>query len=105
MPENIYQVISDVFGIGVEPAQMLFLQITFRAIVAFVAALAMVRTADNRITERSLLNLLLILVLGLVLAHAISGSPRFLPPLAVCFAIVLLHKVLAPFIYHYARHD
>ena len=97
--------ISDVFGIGVAPANMLFRQITCRAIVVYVAALAMVRTADERISERSVLNLLLILVLGFVLAHAISASPRFFPPLALCFAIILLHRVFAPFIYHYVRRD
>ncbi len=45
---GIWDQVRHVLGLGVEPKDLTFLQISLRGIIVFVASLAMVRLADKR---------------------------------------------------------
>lgn len=88
--------VSRALGLGLEPKDLTLLQVSFRGLIVFVAALVMLRMADRRfIAKLSAFDAILGLILASVLARAVNGSASFFPTLAVSFLLVLLHRFLA----------
>jgi uncharacterized membrane protein YcaP (DUF421 family) len=93
---TISQLFNDLLGLGVEPKELTFLQISLRGIIVFVATLVMVRVSSKRsLAEKTAFDATLLVIVASVLARAINGSASFLPTLGAGLVLVLLHRLLA----------
>lgn len=90
---KIMQWVNFVLGIGLEGKDLTFVQVTARAIVVFIAALAMTRVADKRfLGKMSAVDVILGFILASMLARAVNGSAAFFPTIVGGFVLVFLHK-------------
>jgi uncharacterized membrane protein YcaP (DUF421 family) len=81
-------------GIGLEPKELTFLQVSVRGVVVFIATLIMVRLGSKRsLAEKTAFDAVLIVIIGSMLARAINGSEAFFPTLGAGFVLILLHRV------------
>jgi len=82
-------------GIGTEPKELTFLQVSLRGVIVFIATLIMVRLSSKRsLAEKTAFDAVLVVILGSMLARAINGSEAFFPTLGTGFVLVLLHRFL-----------
>jgi len=83
-------------GLGVEPRNLTFVQISLRGIIVFLATLAMVRLGHKRsLSHKTPFDAILLVILASVLSRAINGSSAFFATLGGCVVLVLLHRFLA----------
>ena len=83
-------------GLGVQPAELTFVQIALRGIIVFLLALTMVRLGDKRfLSKKSAFDAILGFILASMLARAVNGSAAFWPTLGGGFVLVGIHRVLA----------
>jgi uncharacterized membrane protein YcaP (DUF421 family) len=88
------QFLQTLLGIGIEPKELTFLQVSMRGIVVFVATIIMVRLSTKRsLAEKTAFDAVLIVIIGSMLARAINGSAPFFATLAGGFVLVLLHRI------------
>ena len=81
-------------GIGLEPKELTFLQVSLRGVIVFIATLIMVRLGSKRsLAEKTAFDAVLIVIIGSMLARAINGSEAFFPTLGAGFVLILLHRV------------
>src|SRR5215831_8328233 len=81
-------------GIGVEPKQLTFLQVSVRGVIVFIAALIMVRVSSKRsLPEKTAFDAVFVVIIGSMLARVINGSEAFFPTLGTGFVLVLLHRL------------
>jgi len=91
-----YDALSQVLGLGLEPKDLTFLQISVRGIIVLIATLGMVRLAQKRFLARiNALDAILSLVLASMLARAVNGSSAFFPTIGAGFVLVLFHRFIA----------
>ena len=91
-----YDFFRPLLGLGVEPKQLDTLQVTLRALIVFVAAIAIVRIADKRfLARKTAFDVVLALILASLLARAINGSAALGPTLVSGVILVLAHRFLA----------
>jgi uncharacterized membrane protein YcaP (DUF421 family) len=92
-------VLADVerlLGLGQEAVSLTFLQISLRGIIAFVAALVIVRCGDRRfLSQKTAFDAVLGFILASMLARAVNGTAAFFPTLGGGFVLVVLHRTLA----------
>jgi len=88
------QLLQTLLGLGVEPKQLTFLQVSVRGVIVFIAALIMVRLSSKRsLAEKTAFDAVLVVIIGSMLARVINGSEAFLPTLGTGFVLVLLHRL------------
>jgi uncharacterized membrane protein YcaP (DUF421 family) len=88
------QLLHTSLGIGIEPKDLTFLQVSVRGVIVFIAALIMVRLGSKRsLAEKTAFDAVLIVILGSMLARVINGSEAFFPTLGTGFVLVLLHRL------------
>jgi len=88
------QLLHALLGIGTEPKELTFLQVSVRGVVVFIATLIMVRLGSKRsLAEKTAFDAVLIVIIGSMLARAINGSEAFFPTLGAGFVLILLHRV------------
>jgi uncharacterized membrane protein YcaP (DUF421 family) len=88
------QLLQSLLGLGVEPKQLTFLQVSARGVIVFIAALIMVRLSSKRsLAEKTAFDAVLIVMIGSMLARVINGSEAFFPTLGTGFVLVLLHRL------------
>ena len=88
------QLLHTLLGIGTEPKELTFLQVSVRGVVVFIATLIMVRLGSKRsLAEKTAFDAVLIVIIGSMLARAINGSEAFFPTLGTGFVLVLLHRL------------
>jgi uncharacterized membrane protein YcaP (DUF421 family) len=93
--------LSAAMGIGIEPKNLTFLQISLRGIIVLLAALAMLRLGHKRsLARKTPFDAVLLVILASVLARTINGSAPFLATLGASFVIVMLHRLLAAAAYY-----
>jgi uncharacterized membrane protein YcaP (DUF421 family) len=93
---TISQLLEELLGLGMEPKQLTFLQISIRGVIVFAATLVMVRISSKRsLAEKTAFDATLLIIIASVLARAINGSAPFFPTLGTGFVLVLLHRSLA----------
>jgi uncharacterized membrane protein YcaP (DUF421 family) len=96
--------IQTVLGLGVEPKNFTFVQISLRGVIVFVVTLVMVRLSSKRsLAEKTAFDAVLIVIVASVLARAINGSAAFFPTIGTGFVLVLLHRVLGAAAYYSHR--
>jgi uncharacterized membrane protein YcaP (DUF421 family) len=87
------QLLHTLLGIGTEPRDLTFLQVSVRGVIVFIAALIMVRLGSKRsLAEKTAFDAVFIVIMGSMLARAINGSEAFFPTLGTGFVLVLLHR-------------
>jgi len=101
---KIEDFVSTLLGLGLEPKELTFLQISLRSIIVFVVALTMVRLANRRFLARlSAADAILGFILASMLARAVNGSAAFFPTLGGGFVLVLIHRLLAALAFRYQK--
>src|SRR2546430_7776923 len=88
------QLLHTLLGIGVEPKELTFLQVSVRGVIVFIAALIMVRLSSKRsLAEKTAFDAVLVVIIGSMLARVINGSEAFFPTLGAGFVLVFLHRL------------
>jgi uncharacterized membrane protein YcaP (DUF421 family) len=88
-------------GLGVEPRDLTFVQISLRGIIVFLATLAMIRVGHKRsLARKTAFDAVLIVILASVLSRAINGSSAFFATIGGGIVIVLVHRLFAFVAYH-----
>lgn len=90
--------LTQIFGAGKDLST---LQMVSRAIVIFLICLVLIRISGRRsFGIRTPLDNIIVIMLGAVLSRAILGASPFIPVVAACFTLVLLHRFLGWLITH-----
>src|ERR1700719_578160 len=93
--------IGPILGLGLEPKDLTFVQISLRGIIVFIATLAMVRIGHKRsLARKTAFDAVLIVILASVLSRAINGNSAFFSTLGGGLVIVLLHRLFAWIAYY-----
>ena len=80
----------EIFG---EDKNLDVLQMSCRAIVIFLIALALIRISGRRsFGIRTPLDNIILILLGATLSRGIVGASPFVPVVVACFSIVILHR-------------
>jgi uncharacterized membrane protein YcaP (DUF421 family) len=99
--DTFYNFVGPLLGLGVEPKDLTFLQISIRGIIVFVATLLMIRLGHKRsLARKTPFDAVLIVILASVLSRAINGSAAFFATLGGSVVIVLIHRLFALIAYH-----
>jgi uncharacterized membrane protein YcaP (DUF421 family) len=88
-------------GLGVEPKDLTFVQVSLRGIIVVLATLTMVRFGHKRsLSRKTSFDAVLLVILASVLSRAINGSAAFFATLGGGVVLVLLHRLFAYLAYH-----
>jgi len=99
--DTFYSFVGPLLGLGVEPKELTFFQISIRGIIVFVATLLMIRLGHKRsLARKTPFDAVLIVILASVLSRAINGSAAFFATLGGGVVIVLIHRLFALIAYH-----
>src|SRR4026207_202549 len=91
-----YNLIDPWLGLGAQPRDLTFLQISLRGIIVFLATLAMIRIGHKRsLARKTAFDAVLIVILASVLSRAINGSSAFFATIGGGLVIVALHRPFA----------
>ena len=81
---------------GTEPEDLNSLQVSFRGLVVFAAAIWIVRFGEKRfLAQRTAYDAVLSFILASMLSRAINGSAPMVPTLVAGFVLILAHRFLA----------
>ena len=99
--ETFYHFVGPLLGLGVEPKDLTFMQISLRGIIVFLATLILIRLGHKRsLARKTAFDAVLIVILASVLSRAINGSAAFFATLGGSVVIVLVHRLFALIAYH-----
>ena len=88
--------IGPLLGLGADPKDLTFIQISLRGVVVFIATLIMIRLGHKRsLSRKTAFDAVLLVILASVLSRAINGSAAFFATLGGGLVLVLLHRLLA----------
>jgi len=90
-----------VLGLGVEPKDLTFIQISLRGIVVFLVTLTTMRLGHKRsLSRKTPFDAVLLVILAAVLSRAINGSAAFFATLGGGMVLVVLHRLFAHLAYY-----
>ena len=96
-----YNSLSLLLGLGAEPKELTFIQISLRGVVVFIATLIMIRLGHKRsLSRKTAFDAVLLVILASLLSRAINGSAAFFGTLGGGLVLVLLHRLLAFIAFH-----
>lgn len=96
-----YELVAPVLGLGLDPKDLTFLQISLRGVIVFIATLIMIRLGHKRsLARKTAFDAVLIVILASVLSRAINGSAAFFATLGGGLVIVLVHRLFAALAYY-----
>jgi hypothetical protein len=96
--------LETLLGLGADPKDLTFVQVSVGGIIVFLATLIMVRLGHKRsLAHETPFDALLLVILAAVLSRAINGSAAFFPTLGGGVVLVLLHHFFAQLAYHSHR--
>ena len=96
-----YDFISPILGLGAEPKDLTFLQISLRGTIVLIFTLILVRLGDKRtLSKKSAFDAALLIILASVLSRAVNGSAAFFATLGGGAVLVFLHRLLAMVAYY-----
>ena len=83
-------------GLGVDPKDLTFIQISLRGVIVFLVTLATVRLGHKRsLSRKTPFDAVLLIILAAVLSRAVNGSAAFFATLGGGVVLVLLHRLFA----------
>jgi uncharacterized membrane protein YcaP (DUF421 family) len=92
----LWNSLEALLGLGVEPKDLTFVQISLRGIVVFLVTLATVRLGHKRsLSRKTPFDAVLLVILAAVLSRAINGSAAFFATLGGGVVLVLIHRLFA----------
>jgi uncharacterized membrane protein YcaP (DUF421 family) len=98
---EFYEHLKSWLGLGLEPKDLAFSQVTLRGVIVFIVSLFMVRFSDKRfLPHKTAFDAILFFILASMLSRAINGGAPFFPTLGVGFVLVGLHRLIAILAYH-----
>ena len=104
MFQQVWSTISRALGLELQNQDLTIWQMSLRAFVIFIAAIAMIRFADKRFMgKHTSLDVLLGIVFGSVLSRAITGNAPFFPTLAAALTLVLSHWIMSAWAFRSKR--
>ena len=97
LPMNaLWNSFETLLGLGVEPKDLTFVQISLRGIIVFLVTLATMRLGHKRsLSRKTPFDAVLLVILAAVLSRAINGSAAFFATLGGGVVLVLLHRLFA----------
>lgn len=97
----IYDFCAPILGLGVEPKDLTFLQISTRGVIVFLATLIMIRFGHKRsLARKTGFDAVLMVILASVLSRAINGSAAFFATLGGGVVLVIVHRLFAFLAYY-----
>ena len=88
--------VETLLGLGAEPKDLTFVQISLRGIIVIIAALVMIRLGSKRsLAEKTVFDAVLIVILASILARPVNGSAPLFPTIGCGFILVFLHRFFA----------
>ncbi len=106
MIEEMGEGIRWALGLELDPKDLSLWQMVLRAIIIYLAALAMVRIGNKRFLGRlSAFDVILGIILGSVMSRAINGSAPFFPTIGAGFALVGLHWLFSQLAFRFQGFD
>jgi uncharacterized membrane protein YcaP (DUF421 family) len=98
---TIYDSCASILGLGLEPKELTFLQISLRALIVFLATLIMIRFGHKRsLARKTGFDAVLMVILASVLSRAINGSAAFFATLGGGVILVIVHRLFALIAFH-----
>src|SRR5947207_6681070 len=89
----IYAFFAPLLGLGMEPKDLTFLQISLRGVIIFLLTLVLVRLSSRRsLAEKTAFDAILLVILASVLSRAINGSAGFFTSIGASVVLVFLHR-------------
>ena len=89
------ELLHTLLGIGTQPRDLTFLQVSIRGVIVFIATLIMMRLGSKRsLAEKTAFDAVFVVIIGSMLARAINGSEAFFPTLGTGFVLVFLHRLI-----------
>src|SRR5947207_2099368 len=97
LPMNAFRnSFETLLGLGVEPKDLTFIQISLRGIIVFLVTLTTVRLGHKRsLSRKTPFDAVLLVILAAVLSRAINGSAAFFATLGGGVVLVVLHRLFA----------
>jgi uncharacterized membrane protein YcaP (DUF421 family) len=93
--------VGPLLGLGAEPRDLTFVQISLRGVVVFITTLIIVRLGHKRsLSRKTAFDAVLLVILASVLSRAINGSAAFFATLGGGLVLVALHRLLAFIAFH-----
>jgi uncharacterized membrane protein YcaP (DUF421 family) len=87
------QILHEIFGSGKD---LTVIQMTARSVLVFIIALILIRISGRRsFGLHSPLDNIISIMLGAILSRAVVGASPFMPVIAGCTAIVIIHRLFA----------
>ena len=100
--DSLWEIVDSALGLDAE--KLTVWQMGLRALVVYIAAVALVRLGEKRfIAKFTAFDVILGIMLGSVLAGAITGSSPFFPALAAAVVLVGLHYLFAALAFRFER--
>lgn len=97
----IYDFCAPILGLGREPNELTFVQISLRGVIVFLATLVMVRFGHKRsLARKTAFDAVLLVILASVLSRAINGSAAFFATIGGGVVLVLVHRLFALIAFH-----
>lgn len=88
-------------GLGVDPKDLTFVQVSLRAIIVFIAALITIRLGHKRsLAQKTPFDAVLLVIVASVLARAVNGSAPLLPTIGGGVVLVIVHRLFAQLAYY-----
>jgi uncharacterized membrane protein YcaP (DUF421 family) len=89
----IYDLFRALLGLGLEPKELTFAQVSLRGVIIFLLTLVMVRLSSKRsLAEKTAFDAILLVILASVLSRAINGTAGFFTSIGCSFVLVFLHR-------------
>jgi uncharacterized membrane protein YcaP (DUF421 family) len=97
----LWNFLQTLLGLGVEPKDLTFLQVSLRGIIVFLATLITVRLGHKRsLAQRTPFDAVLLVILASVLSRAINGSAPFFATIGGGVVLVIVHRLFAHLAYY-----
>ena len=102
LPMNaLWNSFETLLGLGVEPKDLTFIQISLRGIIVFLVTLVAMRLGHKRsLSRKTPFDAVLLVILAAVLSRAINGSAAFFATLGGGVVLVVLHRLFAHLAYY-----
>jgi uncharacterized membrane protein YcaP (DUF421 family) len=98
---ELWNAVEGLLGIGQDSMDLSIPNMALRAVVVYVAALAMVRIGEKRFFgKNTAFDLILGIIFGSIVSRAITGQSAFFPTLTAALMVILLHWFFAMVAFH-----
>src|SRR5438105_15821631 len=89
-----YNLIDPWLGLGAQPRDLTFLQISLRGIIVFLATVAMIRIGHKRsLARKTAFDAVVMVILASVLSRVINGSSSFFVTVGGRVVMVCVHRL------------